>query len=149
MAGVAGPAAVGGPDDIAVAPRNENGAGGGRRPSQRAWITALIVAAVLVAGAGIALAVTSGGGAKNAGGHGAPNIPGPSTTTAPGPVCPLTGLPAPAGRVPERPALVVKIDDYPQARPQTGLNQADIVFDEPVEGGITRFAATFQCQSPR
>ena len=46
------------------------------------------------------------------------------------------------------PRLVVKIDNYPAARPQTGLNDADIVFEEPVEGGITRFAAVFQCQSP-
>jgi len=50
--------------------------------------------------------------------------------------------------VPRRPALAVKIDNYPDARPQSGLNQADIVFDEPVEGGITRFVAVFQCQSP-
>ncbi len=150
MAGITGAApASGGADDIAVGARNDAAAGRGRSSSQRPWLIALIVAAVLVVAAGIALAATSGGGPKKAGGHGgAPNIPGPSTTTAQGPVCPLTGLPAPAGGVPQRPALVVKIDDYPAARPQTGLNQADIVFDEPVEGGITRFAATFQCQSP-
>ena len=32
------------------------------------------------------------------------------------------------------------------ARPQSGLNDADIIFEEPVEGGITRFVAVFQCQ---
>ncbi len=116
--------------------------------SQRVWVVAVVVAAVLVLGAGIALAVTSGGGTKKAAhAASAPNIP--ATTASPsGPVCPLTGLPAPGGQVPQRPALAVKIDDYPDARPQTGLSQADIVFDEPVEGGITRFAAVFQCQSP-
>ena len=38
---------------------------------------------------------------------------------------------------------MVKIDNHPEARPQTGLNQADIVYEEMVEG-ITRFFAVFQ-----
>jgi len=109
---------------------------------------AVIAAAVLVLGAGIALAATSGGGKKKAPPAAAPNIPGPSTTAAGGPVCPLTGLAPAGGAVPRRPALAVKVDNYPDARPQSGLDQADIVFEEPVEGGITRFAAVFQCQSP-
>ena len=53
---------------------------------------------------------------------------------------PLTGE---LGAAPERPAAVVKIDNSPGARPQTGLNQADIVVEEEVEGGLTRFAAVF------
>jgi hypothetical protein len=71
------------------------------------------------------------------------------TTTTQGPTatCPLTGTPAPSGAVPQRPALAVKVDNYPQARPQSGLDQADIVFEEPVEGAITRYVAVFQCQS--
>jgi hypothetical protein len=69
-----------------------------------------------------------------------------STTDPPTP-CPLTGLPAPGGAVPQRPAMAVKIDNYPAGRPQAGLDKADIVFEEPVEGGITRYAAVFQCQS--
>jgi hypothetical protein len=64
----------------------------------------------------------------------APGPPGPS---------PLTGLPGPA---PNRPALIVKIDNAPKARPQIGLNQADVVVEEMVEGGITRFAAIFHSQ---
>jgi hypothetical protein len=60
--------------------------------------------------------------------------------------CPLTDLPAPTGAVPQRPALAVKVDNYSQARPQSGLDMADIVFEEPVEGGITRYVAVFQCQ---
>ena len=38
---------------------------------------------------------------------------------------------------------MVKINNHPLARPQIGLNQADVVFEEEVEG-ITRFAAVFQ-----
>jgi Protein of unknown function (DUF3048) N-terminal domain/Protein of unknown function (DUF3048) C-terminal domain len=63
------------------------------------------------------------------------------------PLCPLTGLPAPGGRVPHRAALAVKVENLPQARPQWGLDKADIVFEEPVEGGITRFIALYQCGS--
>ncbi|MGH9030142.1 MAG: DUF3048 domain-containing protein [Acidimicrobiales bacterium] len=64
-----------------------------------------------------------------------------------GPACPLSGEPASGGKVPQRPALAVKIDNYPDARPQSGLDEADVVFEEPVEGGITRLAAVFQCNS--
>jgi hypothetical protein len=60
-------------------------------------------------------------------------------------ICPLTGEPAPAGGVPQRPALGIKIGNYPGDRPSAGLNQADIVFEEPVEGAITRLLAVFQC----
>jgi hypothetical protein len=63
----------------------------------------------------------------------------------PPPDCPLTGEPAPHGSVPDRPALAVKIENYPDARPQAGLLSADIVYEEPVEGGITRFIAVYQC----
>ena len=42
-----------------------------------------------------------------------------------------------------RPALAVKIDNHTAARPQVGLDKADIVYEEPVEGGITRFIAIF------
>ncbi|MGD0378697.1 MAG: DUF3048 domain-containing protein [Acidimicrobiales bacterium] len=155
MAGVTPP--TGTPVTAAGAAGGGAGAAGGvgdgtggrtRSSSQRNWIIALVAAAVLVLGAGIALAATSSGGGGKKAGHNAPKIPGPTSTAASGPLCPLTGLPAPGGQVPQRPALAVKIDDYPDARPQTGLSKADIVFDEPVEGGITRFAAVFQCQSP-
>jgi hypothetical protein len=71
-----------------------------------------------------------------------------TTTTAAvaAPPCPLTGAPAPGGTVPARPALGIKIGNYPGDRPSSGLNQADIVFEEPVEGAITRLLAVFQCQ---
>jgi hypothetical protein len=44
------------------------------------------------------------------------------------------------------PALVVKIDNHPRARPQVGLVQADVVVEEIVEG-ITRFFAVFHSTS--
>lgn len=65
-----------------------------------------------------------------------------TTSTAPANVYPLTGLPADPGRR-DRAALVVKIDNAPLGRPQAGINEADVVLNEGVEGGITRLAAVF------
>ena len=63
----------------------------------------------------------------------------------PAPICPLTDKPAPQGGIPDRPALAVKVENLPEARPQAGLDRADIVYEELVEGGITRFIAVYQC----
>jgi hypothetical protein len=146
--GVMAAAVIGEPsgeDPSEKGPRHARGKG-----MSRTWVIAIVVAVVVLAGAGIALAVTSGGKAKPKADHprtgAAPNIP--VTTTPSGPACPLTGQPAPGGQVPQRPALAFKVDNYPAARPQSGLTSADVVFEEPVEGGITRYVAVFQCQSP-
>jgi hypothetical protein len=79
-----------------------------------------------------------------------PTTTPPTTAARPKPkpvvaTCPLTGLPAPGGRVPKRPALAVKVENLPEARPQYGLSDADVVYEEPVEGGITRFIVIYQC----
>ena len=69
-----------------------------------------------------------------------------STTEAtPIPTAPLTGLPVDDVTTLDRPALLVKIDNAPGAWPQTGINQADIVYEENVEGW-TRMAAVFHSQ---
>ena len=72
----------------------------------------------------------------------APEASSTTTTVVDVPTWPLTGLPLPDGADAARPAMVVKIDNHPKARPQTGLNEADIVFEENVEQ-LTRFAAVF------
>jgi len=46
------------------------------------------------------------------------------------------------------PVLVVKIDDTRNARPQVGLEFADVVYIEQVEGGLTRLAAVFSSTIP-
>jgi hypothetical protein len=60
-------------------------------------------------------------------------------------VDPLTGLPNQDASTLDRPAMVVKIDNHPSARPQLGINQADIIFEENVEK-LTRYAAVFHSQ---
>ena len=63
------------------------------------------------------------------------------------PLCPLTGLRPPGGHLPQRAAIAVKVENLAVARPQWGLDTAEIVFEQPVEGGITRFIAVYQCNS--
>jgi hypothetical protein len=46
------------------------------------------------------------------------------------------------------PVLAVKFDNVVQARPQTGLNAADIVYVLPVEGGLSRFLAVYSSHLP-
>ena len=46
------------------------------------------------------------------------------------------------------PVLVVKIDDTRAAHPQAGLEDADLVYIEQVEGGLTRIAAVFSSKIP-
>jgi hypothetical protein len=60
-------------------------------------------------------------------------------------LCPLSGVEAKEDI--ERPPLAVKIDNAPVARPQAGLESADIVYEELAEGGITRFLAVFHCSN--
>lgn len=62
------------------------------------------------------------------------------------PMFPLTGLAAPSPAAAARPVLTVKIDNAAPARPQTGLDKADVVVEELVEGGQVRFMALFQSQ---
>jgi DUF3048 family protein len=67
--------------------------------------------------------------------------PPPKAVPLPGD-SPLTGIGV-GGYATGHPALVVKIDNVAKARPQAGINEADVVFEEMVEGGFTRLAAVF------
>ncbi|HYO89681.1 MAG TPA: DUF3048 domain-containing protein [Candidatus Limnocylindrales bacterium] len=61
----------------------------------------------------------------------------------------LTGLPFPNQEAMDRRNLIVKISNYPPiVRPQSGVNQADVVYEYEVEGGVTRFAAIFRSNAP-
>jgi hypothetical protein len=60
-----------------------------------------------------------------------------------GPDHSLTGMPGS-----DAPVLVVKYDDTTYAHPQVGLKDADVVYIEQVEGGLTRLAAVFSSHIP-
>jgi Protein of unknown function (DUF3048) N-terminal domain/Protein of unknown function (DUF3048) C-terminal domain len=64
--------------------------------------------------------------------------PKPKPKPAP-PVNPLTGI----GRPLPGPVIAVKIDDVAAARPQVGIDKADIVYIEQVEAGLTRLIAVY------
>jgi hypothetical protein len=69
--------------------------------------------------------------------------PTATPTSHPPSVNPLTGL-----RPSANPVVAVKIEDTFDARPQVGLDQADIVYIEQVEGGLTRLVAVFDTHLP-
>ncbi len=77
--------------------------------------------------------------------------PTPTPTPIPTPVtvaAPLTGRlvsPAVAARHP----IAVMIDDLIDARPQSGLSSASVVWHAPAEGGIPRYMAIFQDELPK
>ncbi|HMG27956.1 MAG TPA: DUF3048 domain-containing protein [Acidimicrobiia bacterium] len=96
---------------------------------------------VLVAAALLVVAAACGGGGGSAKKRVAPTTPKPT-------VAPLTGLPDPNGESLGRPALSVKIENTPEARPQTNLDAADVVFEEVTEGEITRFVAVYNSTIP-
>jgi hypothetical protein len=110
---------------------------GSLAPKQLAAIGGVIV---IILGVVIGILVSGGSGPKTAA--------RPPVTVAPlaGNRCPLTDQPV--ASVPQRPALAVKVGNEPQgARPQSGLNEADIVYDTPAEGFIMRYVAVFQCNN--
>ena len=64
------------------------------------------------------------------------------------PVAPLSGVPDPTGDARRRCAVTVKIDNTQASHPKYGVDQADVVYEEVVEGGITRLAAIFNSHAP-
>ncbi|MEY4477095.1 MAG: hypothetical protein RJA31_599 [Actinomycetota bacterium] len=71
----------------------------------------------------------------------------PTPTPTPMEAAPLTGEQFVAGTLAHG-TFMAKIDNHPDARPQFGLNQTDIVFEELVEGGLTRYVAIWQSDIP-
>ena len=68
-----------------------------------------------------------------------------TTTEAPKVMAPLSGRPIDE-ETSRRAAVSIKVDNSPQGRPQSGLEKADLIFEEKVEGGVTRFIAIYQSQ---
>jgi len=104
----------------------------------RKYVVVILAVVVIGLGAGIGLVTRH-------------SVPTSTTTTTKAPVyptAPLTGLADPSGLSQKRPALTVKIENTPDALPQWGVDQADVVFEEIVNGGITRLAAVFNSHAP-
>lgn len=86
----------------------------------------------------IVLALLLGGTARAV----EPTIIGPNAY--PAGINPLTGLPVDDPDLLNRRPLLVKVSDYPPlVRPQSGLMDADIVWEHLLSGGVTRFSAIY------
>jgi DUF3048 family protein len=86
----------------------------------------------------LALILSACGG----GAGGSVQVGAPSTAA----IWPLGGAAAPDGDAIHKRPVVIKVANDPAARPQSGMAQADLVLEIPVEGGITRYALVFQSQ---
>jgi hypothetical protein len=62
-------------------------------------------------------------------------------------LAPLTGEEVAVGTL-ATPSLAAKVDNHPNARPQIGLERTDLVFEELVEGGLTRYVAVWHSDVP-
>jgi hypothetical protein len=83
----------------------------------------------------------------------APVTTTPSATPTPKPTVPAKPKPKPVhpftgGKNIRKPVAVVKIDNTNQALPQSGLNQADLIYQELVESGITRLLVVYSSRTP-
>jgi hypothetical protein len=105
-------------------------------------------ATLLAATLALAAAACGGAESKAATVKQTTTTPAPTTTTVAPPTAPLTGLVDPTGQSLTRPALSVKVENTDAARPQAGLDAADVVYEEVVEGNITRFVAVFNSTVP-
>jgi hypothetical protein len=103
----------------------------------------------VLAFAALALLVSACGGAEAE----PVTVPAPTPSPTPEPepepvLAALTGLPLDDETAGDRPVLAVKIDNHRDARPPVGLELADIVIEELVEGGATRFIALYHSGDP-
>ncbi len=71
-----------------------------------------------------------------------------AVTPFPPDVNPLTGLTVEDEAVLDRIPIAIKVSNSPQARPQSGLAAADLVFEHLSEGGVTRYTAIFYANEP-
>jgi hypothetical protein len=121
---------------------------------KRAHTAVAAVAALVLVGGGIALAVSReradpppvAGLSSPAGSPSSNPTPKPSATPEPDakPTDPLTG-----GKLSDKPVIAAKVENIAAARPQVGLSQADIVFVEEVEGAQTRLVAVYHTKLPK
>ena len=106
--------------------------------------TAVLASAIALT---VLAAVAACGGSGKSAGSPTPAAITPTITSTPtatpSGVSPFTGLPGASGSV-----LAVKIDNTDSALPHVGLNSADVVYVEEVEGGLTRIAAIYASHKP-
>jgi hypothetical protein len=64
-------------------------------------------------------------------------------------VCPMSGDEPPNSDEIERPAVAIKVENAQVAYPLSGLQDAELVYEELVEGGVTRFMVMYHCNDSK
>ena len=108
--------------------------------------TILIVGLVLIVGAGVGVYAFVSRPLPQ------PEAPAPKVEKAPEPVVyysPLTGLKVKNAAAQTAAVTGIMIENSPDARPQSGLKAAGVVYEAIAEGGITRFLALYQESKPQ
>lgn len=113
--------------------------------SRKQWLLFTAVTAVLLIAAGTTAYVMTHRSVKPVANHIVVSKPKPKAPTTVAST--LSGLPVDPS-VNQRPVTGVMIENSLDARPQSGLDQASVVFEAVAEGGVTRFLALFQDTQP-
>ena len=116
--------------------------------SRKEWIITIVVALVLLTGIGFAVHAIWFSDSTT------PPTKAATKPPTPQPVAPtklysgLMGLEITDNSINDKPITAIMIENSPDARPQSGLDQASVVFEAVAEGGITRFLTLFQENEP-
>lgn len=130
------------PHKRSTTPRSERAATAGRAAGLAARATASLgVAALSVTG----MAACSSDPEPKARRVSAPTTAVPTRSSAPPSTNPLTGV----GTRPTGPVIAVKIDDTTPGRPSLGVEKADVIYVQEVEGGLSRMVGVFASSRPR
>ncbi|MDO8570452.1 MAG: DUF3048 domain-containing protein [Candidatus Daviesbacteria bacterium] len=124
---------------------------------QKSLIVSIGAIVLFIISASISYSIFSsgkGGGGLSSGNGLVTSLPGPANALVESPneprteICPLNGdlhTKAAKDSWEKRRPLAVMIENHTEARPQSGLSSADVVYEAVAEGGITRFMALFYC----
>lgn len=136
------------PSQDGAPPKKQIDPASGMNPKKKVWFIAGGIIAALIIIAGLVYAI---------GGKSSPS----ATKSSPTPIAIASPTPTPTPEPPKQlPAqldgvltdsasaskhpLAVMVENHPDARPQSGLTEASVVYEAVAEGGITRFMAVYQ-----
>lgn len=118
-----------------------------RRVSKRQWVIFIFVLIIAMSAVGYFVVFkkdsTQGVSSNNSAANKDEPVPPP-----PPPTSPLTGRIVESATIAARPVTGIMIENSPEARPQSGLYQADMVYEAIAEGGVTRFLSVYQESQP-
>ncbi len=121
---------------------------------QKSLIVSIVAIVLFVTATGVSYSLFSSNKPLNQTASTATTLPSASGTVTENPsepkteACPLNGsmhTKEAKANWDERRPLAVMIENHTDARPQSGLSSADVVYEAVAEGGITRFMALYYC----